>query len=45
MSPMPSPLDVLIAFAIVLLASVLSTVGLLTYIERLKAAVRVARVA
>ncbi len=35
----------LIAFAIVFLASVLSTVGLLKYIERHKAAIRVVRAA
>ncbi|MDR6202519.1 hypothetical protein [Paraburkholderia graminis] len=45
MFPVPSPLDVLVAFAIVFFASVLSTVGLLKYIERLKAAVRTPRAA
>jgi hypothetical protein len=35
----PSPIDTLIAFAIVCVASVLSTFGLLKYIQRLKAAI------
>jgi hypothetical protein len=43
MFPIPSPLDVLVAYAIVFLTSVLATIGLLKYIERLKAAVRMER--
>jgi hypothetical protein len=41
----PSPLDVLVAYAIVFLASVLSTIGLLKYIEWLKDAARFPRAA
>jgi hypothetical protein len=43
MPPINSPIDTLIAFAIVFVAGVLSTTAILTYIDRLKAAARTPR--
>lgn len=40
--PINSPIDTLIAFAIVFAVAVLSTAAVLTYVGRLKAAVRTA---
>ncbi|WP_155836852.1 hypothetical protein [Paraburkholderia mimosarum] len=40
MSPINSPIDTLIAFAIVFATAVLSTTAILKYVERLKAAGR-----